>query len=56
MFMGKDSIRAGVLHGYDIDYASNDKLSAKVIWLLFEALNVIEEIKKDWQRYLPKAI
>jgi hypothetical protein len=56
MFMGKDSVRAGVLHGYDIDYASNDKLSAKVIWLLFEALNVIEEIKNDRQRHLPKAI
>ena len=56
MFMGKDSIRAGILHGYDIDYASNDKLSAKVIWILFEALNVIEKIKKDQQKHLPKAI
>ena len=55
MFMGKDSVRAGVLHGYDIDYASNDKLSAKVIWLLFEALNVIEEIKKDHQKHLSKS-
>ena len=54
--MGKHSVRAGVLHGYDIDYASDDKLSAKVIWILFEALNVIEEIKNDQQRHLPKAI
>lgn len=55
MFMGKHSVRAGVLHGYDIDYASNDKLSAKVIWLLFEALNVIEEIKNDHQKHLSKS-
>lgn len=55
-FMGKDSIRAGVLHGYNLDYAFDDKLAAKVIWILFEALNVTEEIKKDQQKYLPKAI
>lgn len=55
-FMGKGSVRVGVLHGTDIDYASNDKLSAKVIWILFEALNVIEKIKKDQQKHLPKVI
>lgn len=54
--MGKHSVRAGVLHGYDIDYASDDKLSAKVIWTLFEALNLVEEIKKNQQKHLPKAI
>ncbi|HJH25432.1 MAG TPA: hypothetical protein C5S37_01385 [Methanophagales archaeon] len=55
-FMGKSSVRAGVLHGYDIDYASNDELSAKVIWILFEALNVIEEIKNNQQKHLPETI
>ena len=56
MFMGKNSIRAGVLHGYNTDYASDDKLSAKVIWILFEALNVVEEIKNDQQKHLLEAI
>jgi hypothetical protein len=55
-FMGTNSIRAGVLHGVNIDYASDDKLSAKVIWLLFEALNVVEEIKNNQQKHIPKAV
>ena len=53
LFMGTK--RNGILHGYDLDYASDDKLSAKVVWTLFEALNVAEEIKNDRQEYLPEA-
>ena len=56
MFMGKNSVRAGVLHGYNTDYASDDKLSAKATWILFEALNVVEEIKNDQQKYLAETI
>lgn len=55
-FMGTNSIRAGVIHGVNIDYAFDDKLSAKVIWILFEALHVVEEIKNDQQKHPLKAI
>lgn len=48
--------RNGILHGYNIGYATDDKLSAKVIWILFQALNVIEEIKNDQQKYLTETI
>lgn len=45
--IGRDSVRAEVLHGINTDYSDDEVLSAKFIWLLFEALHVSEKVYNE---------
>lgn len=45
--MGRNTLRAKILHGLTTDYADNESLSAKTIWLLFEFLHIADGILKN---------
>lgn len=45
--MGKDTLRAKVLHGLITTHADDETLSAKTIWLLFESLHIIDRILRN---------